>query len=199
LWDIDNKTNYFLDESDENGLSEVAYWFMGGILKHAQALAAIAAPLVNSYKRLIAGAPLSGATWAPVYITYGGSNRTQMIRIPGPGRIENRSLDGASNPYLAMAAMLAAGLDGIENKIDPGSRNDDNLYEIPLAELAERGIDLLPRSLKAAVDCLAEDEVIKNALGATYADYYIRVKNEEWRRYHNTVSRWEVDNYLGLY
>jgi glutamine synthetase len=113
LWDTDNKTNLFLNEQDPNGLSQLAYWFMGGILKHAKALAAIADPLVNSYKRLISGAPRSGATWAPVYITYGGSNRTQMIRIPGPGRIECRTLDGAANPYLASAAMLAAGLDGI--------------------------------------------------------------------------------------
>ena len=122
-----------------------------------------------------------------------------MIRIPGAGRIENRTLDGAANPYLAMAVMLAAGLDGIENRIDPGSRNDDNLYEIPEDELQRRSIDVLPRSLKAAVDHLVEDEVVKNALGPEYADYYIQVKNEEWRQYHSSVSQWEIDTYLGLY
>ncbi len=199
LWDTENQNNLFLDERDENGISQIAYWFMGGILKHAQALAAVANPLVNSYKRLITGAPRSGATWAPVYITYGGNNRTQMIRLPAPGRIENRSGDGAANPYLVMTAMLAAGLDGIENKIDPGARNDDNLYEVPEEELQERGIDVLPRSLKAAVDCMGADEVIKNALGAEYGDYYIQVKNEEWRQYHSTVSEWETETYLGLY
>lgn len=199
LWDEENQENLFLDQEDRNGLSQLAYWFMGGILKHAKALAAVADPLVNSYKRLISGAPRSGATWAPVYITYGGSNRTQMVRIPAPGRIENRSADGAANPYLVMAAMLAAGLDGIENKIDPGERNDDNLYEVLEDELRRREIGVLPRSLKEAVDCLEADEVIKQALGSEYADYYIQVKNEEWRQYHNTVSKWESDNYLGLY
>ncbi|HHZ90550.1 TPA: type III glutamate--ammonia ligase [Candidatus Poribacteria bacterium] len=199
LWDEENQENLFLDQEDRNGLSQLAYWFMGGILKHAKALAAVANPLVNSYKRLISGAPRSGATWAPVYITYGGSNRTQMVRIPAPGRIENRSADGAANPYLVMAAMLAAGLDGIENKIDPGERNDDNLYEVLEDELRRREIGVLPRSLKEAVDCLEADEVIKQALGSEYADYYIQVKNEEWRQYHNTVSKWESDNYLGLY
>ena len=199
LWDEENQENLFLEQEDRNGLSQLAYWFMGGILKHAKALAVVADPLVNSYKRLISGAPRSGATWAPVYITYGGSNRTQMIRIPAPGRIENRSADGAANPYLVMAVMLAAGLDGIDNKIDPGKRNDDNLYEVPADELRRREIGVLPRSLKEAVDCLEADEVIKQALGSEYADYYIKVKNEEWRQYHNTVSEWEADNYLGLY
>jgi glutamine synthetase len=199
LWDTANKANLFLDSQDANGLSQLAYWFMGGVLKHAQALAAVADPIVNSYKRLISGAPRSGATWAPVYITYGGSNRTQMIRIPGPGRIECRTLDGATNPYLAGAAMLAAGLDGIENKIDPGARNDDNLYEVPEEELRRRGIGVLPRSLAQAIDYLEEDEVVKGALGVEYANYYIQVKREEWRRYHNSVSQWEIENYLGVY
>ena len=196
LWDLNNETNLFLDESDENGLSKEAYWFMGGVLEHARGLALVTAPLVNSYKRLIRGAPRSGSTWAPVYVTYGGSNRTQMIRIPGPGRLENRTVDGAANPYLAVAAMLAAGLDGIERQIDPGERNDDNLYEVPEAELQRRGITFLPSSLREAIDCLAEDAVVKEALGTEYADYYLRVKSEEWREYHQSVSQWELDRYL---
>ena len=102
VWDVEKDTNLFLNKQDENGLSEFAYHFIGGLKKHAKAVAAVTAPIVNSYKRLIRGAPRSGATWAPVYITYGGSNRTQMIRIPGPGRIENRTVDGAANPYLAL-------------------------------------------------------------------------------------------------
>ena len=199
LWDEGGEKNLFEDKKDENGLSQEAYWFMGGLLKHAQGYAAITNPIVNSYKRLITGAPKSGATWAPVYITYGGSNRTQMIRIPGPGRIENRSIDGAANPYLTMSAMLAAGLDGIENKIDPGARNDDNLYEIEVAELQSRGIKLLPRSLVEAVGCLEGDAVILQSLGEEYASYYAQVKKDEWRDYHNTVSEWESDNYLGVY
>jgi glutamine synthetase len=199
LWDPDNQRNLFLDERDQNGLTQTAYWFIGGLLKHAKALAAIGDPIVNSYKRLLSGGPRSGATWAPVYITYGGSNRTQMIRIPGPGRIENRTVDGAANPYLTCAVLLAAGLDGIANQIDPGPRNDANLYDLPAEDLSARSINVLPRSLAQAIDCLEEDEVVKGALGAAYADYYIQTKREEWRRYHNSVSQWELDNYLGVY
>ena len=199
LSDMKNDTNAFLEEKDDNGLSQQAYWFMGGILKHANALAAITAPIVNSYKRLTRGAPRSGATWAPICVTYGGSNRTQMIRIPDGGRIENRTVDGSANPYLACAVMLAAGMDGIENKIDPGKRNDANLYEASEEELQRKGISFLPSTLAEAVDCLADDEVVKSALGAEYADYYIKVKREEWRDYHRNVSQWETDRYLPIY
>ena len=199
LWDGDDSKNLFRDDNDPNGLSQLAYWFTGGVLGHAKALSAVTSPIVNSYKRLIVGAPLSGATWAPVYVTYGGSNRTQMVRIPGPGRIENRTADGAANPYLALAALLAAGLDGIESQIDPGSRNDDNLYEIPEDELRSRGIELLPTNLSDALDHLEKDSVIKEALGEPYADYYIATKRDEWRDYHQSVSPWEHENYLGMY
>ena len=198
LWDSSN-TNLFLDEDDENGLTQIAYWYIGGILHHAKALAAITNPLINSYKRLVRGAPRSGATWAPVYITYGGSNRSQMLRIPGPGDIECRTLDGAANPYLSTAAMLAAGLDGIEQQIDPGSRNDDNLYEVPETEIRQRGISFLPTTLAEALDHLEQDAVVKNAIGETYAQYYVDVKREEWHRYNRSVSQWEIENYLALY
>lgn len=199
LCDTDNETNLFLDEQDANGLSEPAYWYMGGILHHAKALAAVTNPLVNSYKRLVRGAPRSGATWAPVYVTYGGSNRTQMVRIPGPGDIECRTVDGAANPYLAAAAMLAAGLDGIDKQIDPGARNEENLYEVPEAELRQRGINFLPTTLAEALDHMEQDDVVKDALGQTYARYYIDVKREEWNRYNRSVSQWETDNYVALY
>ena len=199
LWDAESDANLFLDESDENGLSELAYHFIGGLKHHARAIAAVTAPIVNSYKRLIRGVPLSGATWAPVYVTYGASNRTQMIRIPGPGRIENRTVDGAANPYLAPTVMLAAGLDGIEHKMAAGSRNDRNLYEVPEAELKAAGIGFLPTTLSEALDELEQDEVIKAALGREYADYYIQVKRDEWKSYHDSVSQWEVEQYLGLY
>ncbi len=199
LWDAEGKVNLFLDESDENGLSELAYHFIGGLKHHAGAIAAVTAPIVNSYKRLIRGAPLSGATWAPVYVTYGASNRTQMIRIPGPGRIENRTVDGAANPYLAPTVMLAAGLDGIAHKMAAGKRNDRNLYEVPEAELKAEGIGFLPTTLSEALDELEQDTVIKAALGQEYAAYYIQVKRDEWKRYHDSVSPWEVEHYLGLY
>ncbi len=199
LWDTENQTNLFLDETNRNGLSQLAYWFTGGVLKHADAVTAVTNPLVNSYKRLVRRPPRSGSSWAPVYVTYGANNRTQMIRIPAPGRIENRLGDGAANPYLAATVLLAAGLDGIENQIDPGVQNEDNLYEVSESELQRRGINSLPATLDAAAAALEQDEVIKNALGTTYADYYIQVKRKEWRDYHLRVSQWETDNYLEVY
>lgn len=199
LWDEENRSNLFLNENDNNGISQLAYWFTGGILKHAQSITAITNPLVNSYKRLVRRPPRSGASWAPVYVTYGANNRTQMIRIPAPGRIENRLGDGAANPYLAATVLLAAGLDGIENQIDPGEQNVDNLYEVPEDELQRRGIASLPSTLNDAADALEADDVIKNALGTEYADYYIQVKRKEWRDYHLSVSQWETDKYLAVY
>mgnify|MGYP001159516541 CR=1 FL=1 len=199
LWDLANKKNLFEDHDDTAGLSKMAYNFMGGILAHAKALSAITAPIVNSYKRLVRSRPRSGASWAPVYVTYGGSNRTQMIRIPGPGRIENRSVDGAANPYLACAALLAAGLDGIDNETDPGQRNDENLYEVSGAELRKRGINFLPTSLVEACDYLEQDEIVKEALGMDYANYYIECKRDEWNEYHDFVGEWERERYLPVH
>jgi len=166
------------------------------VLQHAPSLSALTSPLVNSYKRLVPGRPRSGATWAPVYITYGPANRTQMIRLPGPGRIENRAVDGAANPYLAIAALLAAGLDGIDRKMDPGVANTTNLYEATEEELAARGIRILPMSLREAVANLENDRVLSHALGEDFTSYYVQVKNEEWRQYQRSVSEWEVERYL---
>ena len=199
LWDAETDENLFLDESDENGLSQLAYHFIGGLKKHARAVTAVTAPIVNSYKRLIRGAPRSGATWAPVFVTYGASNRTQMIRIPDAGRIENRTVDGATNPYLAASVMLAAGLDGIENELPAGTRNDRNLYEVPREQLRAEGIDLLPENLSDAIDALEQDPVVLGALGSPYGEYYVQMKREEWKAYHDSVSQWEVDRYLGQF
>jgi glutamine synthetase len=199
LADIGTGANLFPDESDEFGLSQLGRWFMGGVLRHARGLSAVMAPLVNSYKRLVRRAPRSGATWAPVYITYGKANRTQMIRIPGAGRIEVRVVDGAANPYLASAALLAAGLDGIENKIEPGPANNGNLYELSDEELSRRGIQYLPTNLREALQCLQDDAVVREGLGDAYASYYMGVKSDEWDRYHRSISQWETDNYLKTY
>lgn len=199
LSDATTRENLFRSETDELGLSEVAYHFIGGLLAHAKAISAITAPTVNSYKRLVGVAPTSGATWAPVAIVYGGNNRTQLLRIPGPGRVENRSIDSACNPYLAAAAVFAAGLDGIKRQLSPGKRNDLNIYDLSLKQLRERGIELLPSNLKEAVESLAEDEVLREALGAEFVDYYVELKTREWASYHNTVSQWELDHYLSLY
>jgi glutamine synthetase len=122
-----------------------------------------------------------------------------MIRIPGAGRIENRIVDGACNPYLAITALLASGLDGIANKIDPGQCNEENLYELSEEELHKRKIGFLPSTLSEAIDCLERDELLCNALGKTYAQYYVDVKRDEWRQYHQSVSQWELDRYLGVY
>jgi glutamine synthetase len=200
LWD--GETNLFLDENDPRGLglSETAYHFIGGLLKHARAYSAVTAPTVNSYKRLKVGTTASGATWSPVWISYGYNNRTQMLRIPGPGRVEDRTIDGSCNPYLAATVVLAAGLDGIENGIDPGEPNADNLYDVPYDELVARGLETLPFNLLDATNELERDAVVREALGRgrdeDYADYYVRVKREEWNRYHEQVTPWEVTEYL---
>jgi glutamine synthetase len=200
LWDGD--TNLFLDENDPRGLglSETAYQFIGGLKKHARAYSAVTAPTVNSYKRLKVGTTASGATWSPVWISYGYNNRTQMLRIPGPGRVEDRTIDGACNPYLAATVILAAGLDGIESKADPGEANSDNLYAVPYDELRSRGLETLPSNLLEAIGELQRNEVVRQSLGRgrdeDYADYYIRVKRDEWNRYHEQVTPWEIKEYL---
>ena len=200
LWD--GETNLFLDEGDPRGLglSETAYHFIGGLKKHARASSAVTAPTVNSYKRLKVGTTTSGATWSPVWISYGYNNRTQMLRIPGPGRIEDRTIDGSCNPYLAAATVLAAGLDGIENKLDAGEPNSENLYSIPYDELRKRGLETLPTNLLMATHELEQDDVLRQALGRArdedYVDYYVRVKRDEWSRYHEQVTPWEITEYL---
>ena len=200
LWDGD--TNIFLDEADPRGLglSETAYHFIGGLKKHARATSALTAPTVNSYKRLKVGTTTSGATWSPVWISYGYNNRTQMLRIPGPGRIEDRTIDGSCNPYLAATAVLAAGLDGIEKGLDAGEPNSGNLYSFPIDELRARGLETLPTNLLEATVELERDDVLREALGRArdedYVDYFIDVKRDEWSRYHEQVTPWEVREYL---
>ncbi len=205
LWD-DDDNDLFADDGDPQGLglSKLGYHFTAGLLKHAKAYIAISAPTVNSYKRLTttAGTPTSGATWSPIFITYGANNRTQMLRLPG-GHVEDRTVDGSCNPYLAMAAILAAGLDGIENELDAGPYNDENLYTLSREELKQRGIDLLPSNLLDATRELETDDVLRKALGKTatedYVDYYVKTKQEEWAAYHEQVTQWEVDRYLTLF
>src|SRR5215467_13710877 len=199
LADGNTGENLFLDSSAERELSQLGRWFMGGVLHHARALSAILAPIVNSYKRLVRGAPRSGATWAPVYITYGPSNRTQMIRLPGPGRFEIRVVDGAANPYLAFAGIIAAGLHGVAQKIDPGVMNHDNLYEVSEKQLVERQIGVLPCTLAEALDAFDKDPLVQGALGTDYAKEYSRVKRDEWLLHSRNVSQWERDYYLAAY
>jgi glutamine synthetase len=194
--------NAFLDEEDPHGLglSALAYNFIGGLKEHARASSALTAPTVNSYKRLKPGSTSSGATWSPVWISYGYNNRTQMLRIPAAGRIEDRTVDGSANPYLAATAVLAAGLDGIERGLDAGEPNSDNLYSFSYDELVGRGMRSLPANLLDAIGELERDDVLRAALGRgrdeDYVDYYARVKRDEWFRYHEQVTDWEIREYL---
>jgi glutamine synthetase len=176
----------------------MGYHFLGGLLKHARGLTALCAPSVNSYKRLVVGRALSGATWAPAYITYGDNNRTCMVRVPY-GRLEMRLPDGSCNPYLATIAMLAAGLDGIENKLDPGEPNNTNLYEWSHEQLKEAGIHVLPQNLNEALDALEEDTLLCEAIGSDLAREFLRLKRMEWVEYQRHVSGWEVERYLEFF
>jgi glutamine synthetase len=195
-----SQKNAFQDDKDPSGmgLSTVAYQFLGGVLAHARALCAIAAPTVNSYKRLVVGRALSGATWAPAYIAYGDNNRTACVRVPY-GRLEIRLPDSACNPYLVSAALIAAGLDGIDRKLDPGPPQNLNLYQLTPEELTTKGIKLLPQSLHEAVDALEADEVICAGVGTDLAREFIRLKRMEWTEYSRHVSDWESRRYLEFF
>jgi glutamine synthetase len=205
LWK-DGENLFEVDPSDDPrglGLSELAYQFVGGLKAHAKAYIAVTAPTVTSYKRLVVGAPTSGATWAPAYVSYGYNNRTQMLRIPGPGRIEDRTVDGSCNPYLGATAVLAAGLDGIERGLDPGEPNALNLYETDEAQRKELGIDVLPANLLDATRELERCDVLRAALGRArdedYLDYYVACKRREWQQAHEQITQWELDRYLQLF
>lgn len=205
LADVETGENLFLDEGDHQqlGLSEMAYHFIGGIMSHAPALCAVTSPTVNCYKRLQVGPGLysarSGFTWTPAFITYGDNNRTQMIRTAGPGHLEDRTVSAATNPYLAFAAYIAAGLDGVRNRLNPGKGNlGNNMYELGLEEIRRRGIRLLPQSLSEALAELKKDPVIQSALGVIY-DEFIQYKEAEYREYHSQVTQWEVDRYLTMF
>jgi glutamine synthetase len=204
LWEPDGKRNLFVDSSDTRGLglSTLAYQFLGGVMDHARALTAVVAPTVNCYKRLSVGEFLTGATsgftWTPAFISYGDNNRTQMFRVPEPGRFESRLVSGAVNPYLGMSAFIAAGLDGIHRKLDPGEPSiGKNMYTMTLSDVKPER--LVPQSLPEALDALEKDEVIQAALGPALAAEFVKVKRQEWVKYHNTVSPWEIDRYLQLF
>jgi glutamine synthetase len=190
LWNGDE--NLFEDERGELGLSALGYSFIGGIIHSADALAAILNPTVNSYKRINAPRTTSGATWSPNTVTYAGNNRTHMIRIPEGGRFELRLADGAVNPYLLPAAILAAGLDGIENGRDPGKRLDINMYtDGHTAENVKR----LPLNLLDALRAFEASEVVRSAFG-TLVPSYLKLKTEEWNSYARHLTQWERDNTL---
>jgi hypothetical protein len=182
------------------GISQLGLHFIGGILKHGRALCAAFAPTVNSYKRLIKKGAMGYYSWAPVFNSFGTNNRTNSVRVPmGGGRCESRNADSACNPYLAGALVLAAGLEGIREKIDPGAPQSENLYEFSDAQLAARGIQSLPRTLAEAVDAFEADPFVEATLGKELRDEFITLKRAEWEEYHLTISQWETEKYASLY
>jgi glutamine synthetase len=202
LASLSGGTNLFNETRDKRGcgLSELGYQFIGGILKHAGAITACIAPTVNSYKRLVKQGSMTGSTWAPVFACYGGNNRTNMLRIPSAGgRIECRAADSATNPYLGAAMLLAAGLEGVETKCDPGEPHMENLYESSMEALREKGVSLLPRNLFEAVEALERDPLGKQVMGRLMFDAFASFKHHEWEQYHNHVSDWERERYLKFF
>ena len=202
LADIKTGENLFDSENDPRGcnLGEIGYYFIGGILKHLQGICAVISPTVNSYKRLIKEGSMSGFTWAPIFSCFGNNNRTNSVRVPlGGGRVELRAADIANNPYLGSALVLAAGLEGIREKIDPGAPHTDNMYLKTQAELDELGISVLPRTLGEAVDAFEADPLSRKVMGDAMFQTFIDYKRNEWNEYLNHVSDWEVKRYLKFY
>ncbi|MBM4436378.1 MAG: type III glutamate--ammonia ligase [Actinobacteria bacterium] len=193
LWNNAGKVNLFSDKKGALGLSALAYNFLGGLLHSADALCAIAAPTVNSYKRINAPVTASGATWSPNAITYAGNNRTHLVRIPEPNRFELRLADGAANPYLLPAALLAAGLDGIAHQRDPGKRLDINMY----SEGANlRGVRRLPLNLLDALRIFERSTVLREGLGKDFTASYLKLKSAEWRDFAAHFTAWERERTL---
>ena len=193
VWDKTGKKNLFHSARDSLGLSKLAYHFLGGVLHNADALAAVFNPTVNSYKRIDAQVTLSGATWSPNAITYGGNNRTHMVRIPDKGRFELRLMDGAANPYLLQAGVLAAGLDGVDNQRDPGKPLDVNMYT---EGHKLRSVRRLPSNLLDAIRTFEKSKVLQAGLGEELVSSYAKLKHLEWRSYTAAISPWERDHTL---
>ena len=193
VWDKTGKKNLFLNKRDEMGLSKLAYQFIGGVLHNADSMAAMFIPSVNSYKRIDAAVTSSGATWSPNAITYSGNNRTHMIRIPDAGRFEIRLMDGATNPYLLQAAVVAAGLDGATNKRDPGKRVDLNMYT---EQHKLKKVRKLPANLLDAIRLLDGSKVARSAFGDEFVDSYVKLKHAEWRRFMRDITPWERSHTL---
>lgn len=182
-----------MDPKGELGLSKLAYHFLGGVIKNVDALTSFFNPTVNSYKRINAPRTVSGATWAPNTITWGGNNRTNMVRIPEGNRIEFRLADGAMNPYLAPAALLACGLQGVKEKMDPGPRCDLDMY----AEGHKvKGAKKLPMNLLDALRLTDKSKFVRDAMGDELIDAYVKLRTVEWDQHCHHISQWERDNTL---
>lgn len=195
VWDKKGKKNIFADDDMELGLSEQGHHFLGGIMKHATAMCAITNPTVNSYKRINAPVTSSGATWAPNTVTWTSNNRTHMVRVPGPGRFELRLPDGATNPYLLQAVIIAAGLSGVRSKADPGKRHDINMYT---EGHKARGAKKLPLNLLDALRTYDRDRELKEAMGDEFSAAFLKLKHNEWNSYVSHFSDWERQNTLDV-
>ena len=193
LWQGD--TNSFEVGADEGGLSPVGYHFLGGVLGHAKGLTALFAPTINSYRRLGASATASGSTWTPRYISYGGNNRSHMLRIPEPGRFECRLIDGSANMYLALAGILTAGLEGLKQQISPGERLDENLFARG-AEFPD--LETLPTSLIEALGALKQDGLLMEMLSELGAKTFFEFKEKEWSAFCAQVTDWEMSQYIDI-
>ena len=194
---IKDGKNAFHNEEDELGLSSVAYNFIGGVLKHIKEICPITNPLVNSYKRLVPDYE------APVYIAWSAKNRSPLIRVPSAReegtRIELRSPDPSSNPYLVLACLLLAGLEGIKYNLEPPKCIDKNIFDLNREERKRENIESLPESLHEAVAYMQKSDLVKEALGKNTFEYYIRAKEVEWDNYRTQVHQWEITNYLSKY
>ncbi len=195
IWDPAGDRNLFIDSKDSLGLSELAYHFLGGILRHAENMCAMLNPTVNSYKRLYASSPRSGVTWSPNAVSYSGDNRTHMIRVPESGQFELRLMDGSTNPYLLQAIILAAGLEGVENRDDPGQPAHINMYEEGYRLNTTRR---LPATLLDALRLLEQDTVLREAMGSELIDSYIKLKMQEWESFNGSLTEWERKNTLDI-
>jgi glutamine synthetase len=201
LADLEQGQNLFAPaDGSAAWVSEMGLQFMAGILRHAPAICAVMAPTVNSYKRLVVQGSMSGFTWAPVFVCYGNNNRTNMLRIPSAGsRVECRAADSSCNPYLAAAMLLAAGLEGIREGLDPGPPNLVNAYRLTPEERAARGLTTLPRNLGEAIEAFAADPLSREVFGDAMAEAYTAFKRDEWNSFHGAISDWERDRYLELF
>ena len=182
------------------GVTQMAYHFIAGVMKHAKAISAVIAPTVNSYKRLVRKGSMSGSTWAPVFVCYGNNNRTNMLRIPSQGaRVECRAADIGCNPYLGAAMMLAAGLEGIREGMDPGKPHRENMYNYTDQQVREMDIELLPQNLGEAIDAFEADPLSRAVFGDAMFDSFVSFKRQEWVEYHTHVSDWELQRYLKFF
>lgn len=202
LADSETGHNLFFDKADRRGckLGRLGYQFIAGVLRHLPAICAVVAPTVNSYKRLVKQGSASGYTWAPVLSCYGNNNRTNALRIPlAGGRVELRAADASCNPYLAAAIVLAAGLEGVENDMDPGPPNTENMYQKSAEDLESLGLSTLPASLGEALDAFERDALSEAVFGGAMRDAWLSYKRDEWASYSFHVSDWEYERYLKLF